>query len=52
MNDDPCSSCNREHSPERPVTWSPAFTAMLCDFCRYNRIAAELGTTARAYAGA
>jgi hypothetical protein len=52
MNADPCSSCERPHSIDRPVIWSHAFTALLCDFCRESRIAAELGATTRANAAA
>ena len=50
ITDDPCSSCSREHSPDRPVTWSPAFTVWLCAFCLATRTDAELGATRTANA--
>ena len=54
MNDyaDLCSSCERPHSPDRPVTWSPAFGVWLCQNCRATRTDTELGATTRANAAA
>ena len=53
MNDfaDTCSSCEKEHSPDRPVTWDPVFE-WLCAFCRATRTDAELGATRTANATA
>ena len=54
MNDfaDSCSSCERDHSSERPVVWSPAFAVWLCVFCLATRTDAELGATRTANAAA
>ena len=49
---DSCPSCSREHAPDRPVTWSPAFAEWLCPDCRARRTDAELGATTRANAAA
>jgi hypothetical protein len=49
MNDvEPCAVCQRDHTPERPVTWSPAFDKYLCGNCRASKTDAELGATQRA----
>ena len=43
MTDDPdsCPSCDKDHTPDRPVTWSPTF-GWLCAYCLASKTEAEL----------
>ena len=48
----PCSGCDRPHSLDRPVSWSPAFAEWLCQGCRSTRTDLELAATRQANARA